>query len=748
MTTKTAKIIWTKIDEAPALATCSFLPIVQAFTKGTGVSVETRDISLAARIIANFPEKLTEKQRIPDYLSQLGELALKPEANIIKLPNISASIPQLVAAIKELRSHGYDIPEYPEEPKTDAERELQARFAKVLGSAVNPVLRQGNSDRRAPLSVKQFSKKHPHKMGPWSSDSKTHVAHMNAGDFYGSEKSTTMKKATDIRIEFVADDGKTIVLKKKLELLEGEVIDATVMNVRALRKFYEEQIEDAKKTGVLLSLHLKATMMKISDPVMFGHAVYVYFKDVFDKHAAVFKELGVNPNNGMADLYVKIKKLPEAKRAEIEADIQAVYKVQPPLAMVDSDKGITNMHAPNDIIVDASMPVVVRDSGRMWGPDGKLHDTKAMIPDRCYATTYRTIIEDCKKNGAFDPATIGSVPNVGLMAQKAEEYGSHDKTFLAPGNGKIRAVDASGTTLLEQKVEEGDIFRMCQAKDLPIRDWVKLAVKRVKATGAPAVFWLDKNRAHDAQIIEKVNRYLKDHDTKGMEFHILAPIEAMKFSLERFRAGKDTISVTGNALRDYLTDLFPIIEVGTSAKMLSIVPLLGGGGLFETGAGGSAPKHVQQFLKEGYLRWDSLGEFSALTASLEHLGNTFKNDKALVLSETLDQAIGKFLDNNKSPARKLGQIDNRGSHFYLALYWAQALAGQTKDKELQARFSKVARQLGDNETKIAQDLIAAQGKPMDIGGYYDPDPVKTAKAMRPNATFNAIIDAIALEKAL
>ena len=743
MATGTSTIIWTKIDEAPALATYSFLPIVQAYAKGTGVSVETRDISLAGRIIANFPEKLTGKQRIPDYLAQLGDLALKPEANIIKLPNISASIPQLKAAIKELREHGYDIPDYPEEPKDDAERQLQERFAKVLGSAVNPVLRQGNSDRRAPLSVKLFSKKHPHKMGAWTSDSKSHVAHMTGGDFYGSEKSTTMKKAANVRIEFVAADGKTTVLKKKLELQEGEVVDATVMNVRALRKFYEEQIEDAKKTGVLLSLHLKATMMKISDPIMFGHAVTVFYKDVFEKHGAALKEAGVNPNLGLGDLYAKINKLPEAKRAEIEADIQAVYKNRPALAMVDSDKGITNLHAPNDIIVDASMPVVVRDSGKMWGPDGKLHDTKAMIPDRCYATTYRTIIEDCKKNGAFDPATIGSVPNVGLMAQKAEEYGSHDKTFMAPGNGTIRAVDDSGATLLEQKVEEGDIFRMCQAKDLPIRDWVKLAVKRVKATGAPAVFWLDKNRAHDAQIILKVDRYLKDHDTKGMEFHILAPIEAMKFSLERFRAGKDTISVTGNALRDYLTDLFPIIEVGTSAKMLSIVPLLGGGGLFETGAGGSAPKHVQQFVKEGYLRWDSLGEFSALGASLDHLGNVFKNDKALVLAETLDQAIGKFLDNNKSPARKVGQIDNRGSHFYLALYWAEALASQTRDKELQARFTGVAKKLGENAAKIDQELLAAQAKPMDIGGYYDPDPVKTSKAMRPSATFNAIIDAIA-----
>ena len=741
--TKTATIIWTKIDEAPALATYSFLPIVQAYTKGTGVSVETRDISLAGRIIANFPEKLTEKQRIPDYLAQLGALALAPEANIIKLPNVSASIPQLMAAIKELRSHGYDLPDYPEEPKTDAERELQARFAKVLGSAVNPVLRQGNSDRRAPLSVKQFSKKHPHKMGAWSRDSKSHVAHMTGGDFYGSEKSVTVKKPTDLRIEFVAGDGKTTVLKKKLELLEGEVIDATVMNVRALRKFYVEQIEDAMKSGVLLSLHLKATMMKISDPIMFGHAVSVYYKDVFGKHAAVLKELGVNPNNGLGDLYAKIKKLPEAKRAEIEADIQAVYKNRPALAMVDSDKGITNLHVPSDVIVDASMPVVVRDSGKMWGPDGKLHDTKAMIPDRCYATTYRTIIEDCIENGAFDPATIGSVPNVGLMAQKAEEYGSHDKTFQAPGNGTIRAVDASGATVLEQKVEEGDIFRMCQTKDAPIRDWVKLAVNRARATGAVAVFWLDKNRAHDAQIIEKVNKYLKDHDTKGLEFPILDPVAAMKFTLKRFRVGIDTISVTGNALRDYLTDLFPIIEVGTSAKMLSIVPLLGGGGLFETGAGGSAPKHVQQFVKEGYLRWDSLGEFSALMASLEHLGNAFKNEKALVLAETLDQAIAKFLDNNRSPARKVGQIDNRGSHFYLALYWAEALAARTKDKELQARFAGVAKRLGDNESKINQELLGAQAKPMDIGGYYDPDPVKTSKAMRPSATFNAIVDAIA-----
>ena len=743
MTTGTSKIIWTKIDEAPMLATYSLLPIVQAFTKGTGVEVETRDISLAGRIIANFPDYLEENQRIPDYLAQLGELALTPEANIIKLPNISASIPQLKEAIKELREHGYNVPDYPEDPKTDAEKALQERYAKVLGSAVNPVLRQGNSDRRAPLSVKQYAKKNPHKMGAWSSDSKSHVSHMTGGDFYANEISTTVKKATDVKFEFVAADGKTTVLKKKLELQEGEVIDATVMNVRSLRKFYEEQIEDAKKAGVLLSLHLKCTMMKVSDPIMFGHAVSVFYKDVFDKHAATFKELGVNPNMGLGDLYTKIKALPDAKRAEIEADIRNVYKNRPALAMVDSDKGITNLHVPNDIIIDASMPVVVRESGKMWGPDGKLQDTKAMIPDRCYATTYKVVLDDCRKNGAFDPATVGSVPNVGLMAQKAEEYGSHDKTFQAPGNGTIRIVDASGTTLLERKVEEGDIFRGCQVKDAPIRDWVKLAVKRVRATGAVGVFWLDKNRAHDAQIIEKVNSYLKDHDTKGLEFHIMAPQDAVKFSLERFRAGKDTISITGNVLRDYLTDLFPIIELSTSAKMLSIVPLLGGGGLFETGAGGSAPKHVQQFLKEGYLRWDSLGEFSALAASLEHLGNAFNNPKALVLSETLDQAIGKLLDNRKSPARKVGLIDNRGSHAYIALYWAQALAAQTKDKQLQARFAPVAKKLEETEQKVYDEMIGAQRKPMDIGGYYDPDPVKTSKAMRPSPTLNAIIDAIA-----
>ncbi len=739
---KTAKIIYTKIDEAPALATYSLLPILNAFAKGTGIDFEPKDISLAGRIIANFPDNLTPAQKIPDYLAELGDLALTPEANIIKLPNISASIPQLKAAIKELQDQGYKIPDYPEAPVNDAEKELQTRFAKVLGSAVNPVLREGNSDRRAPLSVKNFAKKHPHKMGAWSSDSKSHVASMTAGDFYGSEQSVTLDKAATVKIEFVGSDGKSVVLKDKTPLLPGEIIDTSVMNVRSLRRFYADQIQDAKESGLLLSLHLKATMMKVSDPVMFGHAVTVYYKDVFEKHAAVIKELGVNVNNGLGDLYAKIQKLPESQRAVIEADINAVYNSQPSLAMVDSDKGITNLHVPNDIIVDASMPVVVRDSGKMWGADGKLHDTKAMIPDRCYATMYQAIIEDCKKHGAFDPATIGSVPNVGLMAQQAEEYGSHNKTFIASGTGTIRVVDDAGKTLLEQKVEEGDIFRMCQAKDAPVRDWVKLAVNRARITGAPAIFWLDSNRAHDAQIIKKVNQYLGDHDTAGLDIRILTPVEAMRFSLDRIRAGKDTISVTGNVLRDYLTDLFPIIELGTSAKMLSVVPLMNGGGLFETGAGGSAPKHVQQFQKEGYLRWDSLGEFSAIAASLEHIAEAFSNDKAKVLDETLDQAIGKFLDNDKSPARKVGQIDNRGSHFYLALYWAQALAQQTSDQELQARFASLAKQLGDNEAKINEELIAAQGKPVDMGGYYHVDEVLTTKAMRPSATLNAIIDSL------
>ena len=738
----TQKIIWTEIDEAPALATYSLLPIIQGFTEGTGISVETSDISLAGRILANFPDQLTEAQKIPDNLGAMGALALTPAANIIKLPNISASIPQLIAAIKELQSQGFNLPDYPEQPKDEAEKAIQGRYAKCLGSAVNPVLREGNSDRRAPLSVKNFAKKHPHRMGAWAPDSKSRVAHMTAGDFYGSETSVTVAKATNVRIEFVGADGAVKVLKAKTALSDGEIIDSSVMSAKALRAFYAEQIDAAKQEGLLLSLHLKATMMKISDPVMFGHAVSVFYKDVFAKHAAVIKSLGVNLSNGLGDLYAKIQTLPEAQRAEIEADIQAVYPTRPALAMVDSDKGITNLHVPNDIIVDASMPVVVRDSGRMWGTDGKLHDTLAMIPDRCYATMYKAIIEDCQQHGAFNPATIGSVPNVGLMAQKAEEYGSHDKTFIATEPGLIRAVDEAGATLLQQQVEVDDIFRMCQAKDAPIQDWVKLAVSRARITGAPALFWLDTGRAHDAQVIAKVETYLKQHDTTGLDIRILHPVEAMKVSVDRIREGKDTISVTGNVLRDYLTDLFPIIELGTSAKMLSIVPLLGGGGLFETGAGGSAPKHVQQFQKEGYLRWDSLGEFSAFCASLEHVANAFKNAKAQVLAETLDVAIAKFLDNDKSPARKVGQIDNRGSHFYLALYWAQALAAQTKDAVLQARFAKVAQELGANETKINEELIGAQGKPVDMGGYYHPDHAKTSAAMRPSATLNAIVNAL------
>ncbi|MBI2408680.1 MAG: NADP-dependent isocitrate dehydrogenase [Gemmatimonadetes bacterium] len=743
MPATTSTIVWTQIDEAPALATYSLLPIVQAFTKGSGVSVETRDISLAGRIIAAFPERLSEAQRIPDYLAQLGQLTQSPDANIIKLPNISASIPQLKEAIQELQAKGFAIPDYPEAPANDAERALQQRFAKVLGSAVNPVLREGNSDRRAPLSVKAFSKKHPHKLGAWAQDSASHVAHMTDGDFYGSENSLTLAAPADVRIEFVATDGTTTVLKKGLHLIDGEILDTAVMRVAALRAFYAEQIDEAKQKDLLLSLHLKATMMKVSDPVMFGHAVTVFFKDVFDKHAATFAQLGVNPSNGLGDVYAKIQALPADQRAAIEADIKAVYATRPALAMVDSDRGITNLHVPNDIIVDASMPVVVRDSGKMYGPDGKLRDTKALIPDRCYATIYKTVFDDCRQHGAFDPATMGDVPNVGLMAQKAEEYGSHDKTFIATGAGIMRVVDeATGKALLEQTVESGDIFRGCQTKDVAIRDWVKLAVRRARATGAPAVFWLDHARGHDAQVIAKVERYLKDHDTTGLDIRILTPVEAMKFSLARIRKGEDTISVTGNVLRDYLTDLFPILEIGTSAKMLSVVPLLAGGGLFETGAGGSAPKHVQQFQKEGYLRWDSLGEFSALGASLEHIGATFQNARAALLAETLDQAIGKFLDNNKSPARKVGQIDNRGSHFYLALYWAEALAAQTKDAELQARFAGVARQLAASESAINAELVAAQGKPVDMGGYYKPDAAKTAAAMRPSSTLNAIIDAM------
>jgi isocitrate dehydrogenase len=738
-----AKIYWTRVDEAPALATYSLLPIVQAFTRVAGVSVETRDISLAGRILANFPEGLAADQKVADDLTWLGELTLRPEANIIKLPNVSASLPQLKTAIKELQAKGYKVPDYPENPQNDAEKQIKLRYGKALGSAVNPVLREGNSDRRAALSVKNYAKKHPHRMGAWSADSKTHVAHMTANDFYGSEKSTTVAEAGPVRIEFVGDDGKTTVLKEKTTLKAGEVIDATIMSKRALRAFYEEQMQEAKNQGVLLSLHLKATMMKVSDPIMFGHAVSVYFKDVFAKHADTFKSLGVNPNNGLGDLYAKIAGLPEAQRAEIEADIQATYQTRPELAMVNSDKGITNLHVPSDVIVDASMPPMIRDGGKMWGRDGKPHDTLAMIPDRCYAEVYAAAVEDCKKNGALDPATMGSVPNVGLMAQQAEEYGSHDKTFEIAGNGVVRIVDAAGRVLLEQKVEAGDIFRACQVKDAPIQDWVKLAVTRARLSNTPAVFWLDKNRGHDAQIIAKVEKYLKDHDTSGLDIRIMTPPDACRFSLERIRAGKDTISVTGNVLRDYLTDLFPILELNTSAKMLSIVPLMNGGGLFETGAGGSAPKHVQQFREEGYLRWDSLGEFLALAVSLEHLGQVFKNPRAQVLAETLDRANGKILDNDRSPARKVGELDNRGSHFYLAMYWAQALAEQSKDSDLQSKFASLAKALTDNEAKIIAELNGAQGKPVDMGGYYAPDLEKTSKAMRPSATFNTLLATIA-----
>jgi len=743
MASKADKIIYTKTDEAPMLATYSFLPIINAFSKAAGVTVELRDISLAGRVLAVFPDYLTPEQKQPDALAELGEMAKTPEANIIKLPNISASAPQLVATIKELQKQGYKLPDYPENPKDDKEREIKARYDKVKGSAVNPVLREGNSDRRAPLSVKAHTRKHPHKMGPWSSDSKTHVSHMTGGDFRSNEKSVTIPAATTAKIEFVGADGKVTVLKDKIALQAGEVLDATFMSVKALRRFIEEQIEDAKQKGVLFSLHMKATMMKISDPKIFGHAVTVFYKDVFEKHGETLKKLGVDPDNGIGDLYAKIKSLPEDQRKAIEADIQEVYKKRPPMAMVNSDKGITNLHVPSDVIIDASMPPVIRDSGKMWNPEGKLQDVKCVIPDSSYAPVYHEVVEFCKKHGAFDPRTMGSVPNVGLMAQAAEEYGSHDKTFKAPGNGTIRIVDASGKTLHEHKVEEGDIWRACQVKDAPIQDWVKLAVTRAKASGAPAVFWLNKDRAHDAELIKKVNAYLPKHDTSGLEIKILSPAEACRYSLERMKEGKDTISCTGNVLRDYLTDLFPILEIGTSAKMLSIVPLLNGGGLFETGAGGSAPKHVQQFQEEGYLRWDSLGEFLALAASLEHLAKVGNNQVAKILADTLDQANAKFLESNKSPARKVGEIDNRGSHFYLALYWAQALAAQTADKKIAERFTKIAKDLGDNAAKIDQELLAAQGKPQDVGGYYHPNDEKASKAMRPSTTLNRIIDAIA-----
>jgi isocitrate dehydrogenase len=733
-----SKIIYTFTDEAPALATYSLLPIIKAFTASADIAVETRDISLAGRILASYPEQLGDKA-VADHLAELGALAVTPEANIIKLPNISASVPQLQAAIKELQAQGFNIPDYPDTATTDAEKDIKARYSKVMGSAVNPVLREGNSDRRAPLSVKNYARKHPHKMGAWAADSKSHVAHMSEGDFYGSEKAALIEAPDSVKIELIAQDGTTTVLKEKTAVQAGEIIDCSVMSKNALRKFVAAEIEDAKKQGVLFSVHLKATMMKVSDPIMFGQIVAEFYKDALAKHADVLKEIGFNLNNGIGDLYARIKALPAEKQAEIEADIQAVYANRPALAMVNSDKGITNLHVPSDVIVDASMPAMIRDSGKMWNTEGQLQDTKAIIPDRCYATIYQATIEDCKKHGAFDPTTMGSVPNVGLMAQKAEEYGSHDKTFQIKTPGVVRVTDSNGNVLMEQKVEEGDIWRMCQAKDAPIRDWVKLAVNRSRASNTPAVFWLDPKRAHDAEMIKKVETYLKDHDTSGLDIRIMSPVDAMKFTLERTRAGLDTISVTGNVLRDYLTDLFPIMELGTSAKMLSIVPLMNGGGLFETGAGGSAPKHVQQLLEENFLRWDSLGEFLALAASLEHLGTTYNNAKALVLAKTLDQATGQFLDNNKSPSRKVGNIDNRGSHFYLALYWAQALAAQTEDKELQALFAPVAKAMTENEAKIVAELNAVQGKPVDIGGYYHADADKVSTVMRPSATLNEII---------
>jgi isocitrate dehydrogenase len=735
-----SKIIYTITDEAPALATHSLLPIIKAFTASSGVEVETRDISLAGRILASFPKYLTPAQRISDDLAELGTLVKQPEANIIKLPNISASVPQLQAAIKELQEKGYQLPNYPEEPQNDAEKSIKYTYDKIKGSAVNPVLREGNSDRRAPPSVKAYARKHPHSMGTWSSESKSHVASMSADDFYGNEQSTTVDKACSVTIEFIDAQGQRKVLKENLALLAKEVIDATVLRKAALVEFYEQEIEKAKAEDVLISLHLKATMMKVSDPVIFGHAVKVYYKDVFVKHASIFEQLGVDANNGIGDVYEKIKRLPEAKRLEIEADISAVYQTRPALAMVDSDKGITNLHVPSDVIVDASMPATIRSSGQMWGPDGKLKDTKAMIPDRSYAGVYQTVIDNCKKLGAFDPTTMGSVPNVGLMAQKAEEYGSHDKTFTMPSAGSVRVINDNGEVLLEHSVAEGDIWRMCQAKDAPIQDWVKLAVNRARATNTPAVFWLDENRAHDRELIKKVTTYLKDHNTEGLDIRIMSPVEATEFSLIRIREGLDTISVTGNVLRDYLTDLFPILELGTSAKMLSIVPLMNGGGLFETGAGGSAPKHVQQFVKENHLRWDSLGEFLALAASLEHLSQVNDNAKANILAKTLDQATGKFLDENKSPSRKVGELDNRGSHFYLALYWAQALAAQNDDKALKNIFASVADALVKNEIKIVEELNSVQGNPVDIGGYYQPEHDKVSQAMRPSSTLNAVLD--------
>ena len=737
-----AKIIYTKTDEAPALATYSFLPIVKAFTDAAGIDVETRDISLAGRILANFPEQLSDEQQQSDALAELGALAKTPDANIIKLPNISASIPQLVDAIEELQSHGYAVPDYPEEPENAAEEAIQKRYGAVLGSAVNPVLREGNSDRRVAVAVKNFAKANPHRMGAWSPDSKSHVAHMNDGDFYSSEQSVVVDKAGSVRIEHIADDGTVSVLRESVQLLDNEVIDGSRMSCAALRNFFAREIDAARGEGVLLSLHLKATMMKVSDPIMFGHAVTVYYKDVFEKHAALFESIGVDADNGVGDVYAKIADLPETQRAEVEADLAATYESRPELAMVDSDKGITNLHVPSNVIIDASMPAAIRSSGQMWGPDGKLHDTKALIPDRSYAGIYKEIVEFSKTNGAFDVTTMGNVCNVGLMAQKAEEYGSHDKTFEVSAGGIVRVVDESDNVLIEHSVAQGDIWRMCQTKDLPIRDWVRLAVSRARQTGTATIFWLDEERAHDTNLISLVNRYLQDHDTDGLDIRILSPIDAMRETLKRVKAGEDTISVTGNVLRDYLTDLFPILELGTSAKMLSIVPLLAGGGLYETGAGGSAPKHVQQFLEEGHLRWDSLGEFLALAVSIEELAEKTGNAQATLIANALNDANSRYLEENKSPSRKVNELDNRGSHFYVALYWATAVASQTADAELAARFASAAKALSDNEETIIAELASAQGKAVDIGGYFHPDEDQAAAAMRPSATLNGIIASV------
>ena len=742
MSTDKAKIFYTITDEGPYLATHSFLPILEAFTKAAGVNVETKDISLAGRILANFPDYLSEDQKVPDDLAELGELAKKPEANIIKLPNISASVPQLVGAIKELQNKGYNLPDYPEEPKNDKEKKIQERYNTVKGSAVNPVLREGNSDRRAPKPVKEYAKNNPHSMGEWSKDSKTHVSAMSDNDFAHSEKSLTLDSEDEVKIELVDKNGNTTVLKDSLSLLPGEVIDAAALSKNELLEFLENQVQDAKEKGVLFSLHMKATMMKVSDPIIFGHAVRVYFKDVFEKHGETLDKLGVDPNNGFGDLEEKIKELPEEKQAEIQADIQACYENGPDLAMVNSHKGITNLHVPSDVIIDASMPAMIRTSGQMWNKNDETQDTKAVIPESSYAGIYQEIIDFCKEHGAFDPTTMGSVPNVGLMAKKAEEYGSHDKTFEISGKGNVRVINKNGDTLIEHDVEEGDIWRMCQTKDAPIKDWVGLAVRRARETGDPAIFWLDEDRAHDTELIKKVKQYLPEFDTDGLDIQIMSPVKAMRYTLKRTKDGKDTISVTGNVLRDYLTDLFPILEVGTSAKMLSIVPLMNGGGLFETGAGGSAPKHIQQFLDEGHLRWDSLGEFLALAVSLEHLSKTFDNDRALILSEALDEANTTYLQNDKSPSRKVNEHDNRGSHFYLAMYWARALAEQTKDGELAEHFKSVAEQLEENEAQINKELIDAQGQQEDIEGYYWPNREIVFDRMRPSKTLNSIIESV------